>query len=108
MKLFDASDQVPLHNLDMVNVEEDFHAFGPDLFADFDGHFDLVAEIIRMAFHLDVHPRVEHFEAEVDFFLFRMANNLFQALDHVVHPRFIRDAAAEAREGYDAGKAGFG
>ena len=92
----------------MVNIKQHLHPFGTDLFANLHGHFDFVAEIIRMAFHLDIDARVQHFEAEIHLFLLGVARDLFQPLNHIPHPLLARNAPAESRKRYHNGKAGLG
>ena len=55
MILPDARDQVAVHDLDVIEVEENLDALGADLAADFDRRFQMVGEIIRVPAHVDVH-----------------------------------------------------
>src|SRR2546425_3125140 len=108
MELFDPRHQVAFHDLNMINIKENFHALGTDLAAYFGRHLDLVAEIIRVALHLDIDAGIEHFETKSDLFLLGMSDDLFQSVHHVFHPFFVGNAATEAGESNDVRESGCG
>ena len=83
----------------MIDIKQHLQPLGTNLFADVHRHFDPVTEIVRMPLHLDIDPGVEHFEANGDFLFLRVADDLFQALNHIAKPSFIGNAAAEPGEG---------
>ena len=58
----------PFHDLDVVDVEEDFHPRRADLVAEFDAPLDRVGLVVGVAFHRDVDAAVQHFQARVTFF----------------------------------------
>ncbi len=87
-----------MHDLHVIDVEEHLHALGADALENLDRPVHVVAEIIGVPLHLDVHARVEHFERERDFLLLRVAGDLLEAVHHVFHAFLVAELAPKSRE----------
>lgn len=90
------ADDIAVHDLDVVDVEEHFHAFGGDFAADVEGVVDVVAPVIGVALHGFVDAGVEHLEAERDFFFLGVGDDFLEAVDHVAACGVVGEGAAEA------------
>ena len=97
VELLDPRDDVALHDLHVVDVEEDLHPRRADLLADLGGPLDPVALVVGMAFHLDVHPAVEHLDAQVDLLLLGIADDLLESFDRVLDAQRRRECPCEGR-----------
>ena len=56
MNFLDPRDDVTLHDLDVINIEQNLHPLRPDLLANFNRRFQRIAKIIGMTPHFLVDP----------------------------------------------------
>ena len=97
--LADPADDVAVHDLDVVDVEEQLQAGRADPLDDVDAVVGVVALVAGMPLHrVRVHPRVEHLQAERDALLLGVADDLLEALDAVGGADVVGDALAHAGE----------
>ena len=83
----DATDNVPVHDLDVINVEEQFDPGRADGIEDFHAVVDMIALISGMSFvGVAIVPTVEHFQADGNAFFLGVPSHLLEALDTVLGP----------------------
>ena len=97
--LADAADDVAVHDLDVVDVEEQLQVGRADPLDDVDAVVGVVALVAGMPLHrVRADAGVEHLEAEGDPLLLGVADDLLEALDAVVGADVVGDALAHAGE----------
>ena len=80
----DVADEVAVHDLHVINVEQQLEARRADLFDGLDAKVEIVALITGVALHrVTVVHRVEVLEADRDAVFFSVSNDLFPRLDAV-------------------------
>ena len=84
--LTDAADHIAVHDLHVVDIEEQFHPRRVDAFDQVDAQVDIVTEVAGMPFHrVRVIARVQVFQTKGDPLLFGITNDLFPAVDAIAH-----------------------
>lgn len=103
--LTEAADHVAVHDLDVVDVKEDFEPRAADGFDDVNRRVHVIAEVIGVPLHLGRHAGVEVLQAECDPELFGLADDFLQTSDHIPRRVVGREFALEAGERDHAGTA---
>lgn len=86
----DSPHYIAVHDLHVVNVEQQLHSRGIDALDQVDAVVDVVAVIARMALHrMRVVAGVEVFEAQVHALLFGQRDHLFPAFHAVLVGLFV-------------------
>lgn len=80
----DAPNDVSVHDLDVIDVKEQFEARGANLIDHFGAMINVVAKVSRMALHwMGIISGVEVFQAKSDFFLLGQRKDSFPAFQAV-------------------------
>ena len=88
LHLLDPADHVAVHDLHVVDVEQQLHARRADLAHDLRHPVEVVALVAGVALHrVGVVARVEVLQADGHALLLRVAGHLLQPLDAVRRPR---------------------
>ena len=102
--LMDATYDVSVHDLHVINVEEKIHAGGPDLLDYIHAIIDMVPLISRMPFvWIGVIAGIEHFEANVDTLFLGMGDDLLVACHAVLGTVLKGNVFGVTGERYDVG-----
>src|SRR5207244_4281580 len=92
--LAQAADDVAVHDLYVINVEQEFHVWGIDALDEFDTKIHVVTEIAGVPLHrVRVIAAVQMFQAEIDLLLLGVPDDSFPALDAIPRARFIADTS---------------
>ena len=88
MVLLNGTDDVPLHDLHMVDVVKKFEMVGTNFFAQLDAPSGVVAHVIGV-----VHSAVQQLHIDNDVFLFCNADNLLECCGTILQAGFSVDSS---------------
>lgn len=92
-KLAHPADDIAVHDLDVVDVEEEFHPGRIDAADEIGATIDIVPEVSRVSFHgVGIVAAVEMFEAEIDAGGLGVGDDLLPGLDAMAGAGVVGDA----------------